>query len=433
MRILGWRSPNKVSQKSLRSKWNCIHWCCAAIFVLFARQALAVTVNGVVSLGEYGAPLAVQNTPSGFGDTDGVTQFGSELNAAYANARGDGGLELALTGNLEENGNAIVIFFDVRAGGAVVSSLTGGFGVLGTFGGQRSDDWGDDIDAGPDTFTPAGASILDPGFNPDFAIEFNLAGGNRHVNVIDLTVGGNDPSLVNRDVYLGPAGIGSGVVTQDYYRDSGATFSGQLTHDFNNSNTVGVFGYNRDAPPGALGDPLSAVTGLELHLSAEFVDGDPDRPFLILPFITNGGGDFLSNQLLPGLNGPDNLAGPSAEDEEPLFDAREFAGNQFLTIPARVRGDYNRDGFVTAADYTVWRNSKGDDIQIGEGADGDRDGTIGLGDYVEWKSRYGNTALPPLGSGSAVVVAEPACSLLLLVGLLFAVAAAGVRDRSRRA
>jgi hypothetical protein len=377
----------------------------------------------MVTPGEYGAPRAVQDTPTGFGNSNGFPGSpGSELDAAFGRIRGDGGLELALTGNLEAGGNAIVVFFDVRAGGAVASTLPGGFGVLGAFGGQRTDDWGTDIDGGEGIFSPSGPSILDPGFNPDFAIEFNVADGNRHVNVIDMAVGGNDPSLVNRDVYLGPTPELSPAVTQDYYRDGGATFSGQVRHDFFNANDAGVNGFDTNNPPGPLGDPLSAMYALEYALSPEFVDADPDRPIHVMAFITNGGGDFLSNQFLPGLGGPNNLGGTGNPGGEPLFDAREFPGNQFFTIPARVRGDYNGNGVVDAADYTTWRNSLGELVEIGEGADGDRDGEIDLDDYLEWKARYGNTAVS--GSGSAVLAPEPAGVLLALFGL---VAMAAVR------
>jgi hypothetical protein len=384
--------------------------------------AQPATIDAQRGVGEYGTALAVQDTPTGFGDSLGGGS-GSELNAAYANLRGDGSLELLLTGNLESNGNGIVIFFDSRAGGAVVETLTGGFGRLGAFGGQRTDDWGNDIDGGEGVFTPAGGSILDPGFNPDFAIEFNVSGADRHINVIDMTVGGNDSSLVNRDVYLGSTPDFILTTTQGYYRDNGTTYSGALTHAFNNGNAVGVNGFDFGNPPGPLGDPLSAEVGLEMHLSSEFLDADEDRPIHILAFITSGSGEVLSNQFLPGVGGVDNLGGVGFLGGEPLFDAREFAGNQYFTVPARVRGDYNGNGVVDAADYTVWRNTTGEMVLPGEGADGERDGMVDNGDYYEWKARYGNTAVIGAGSGteSVDVVPEPGGWLLFMVAVVGAV------------
>jgi hypothetical protein len=92
-----------------------------------------------------------------------------------------------------------------------------------------------------------------------------------------------------------------------------------------------------------------------------------------------------------------------------------------LTIPDPQihAGDYNDNGIVDAADYTVWRDTLGQSvgINLGSGADGDGDGTIGLGDYDVWKEHFGEVA--GAGSGSlAAVVPEPAAASLLIAGLL---------------
>ena len=74
-------------------------------------------------------------------------------------------------------------------------------------------------------------------------------------------------------------------------------------------------------------------------------------------------------------------------------------------IGAPVAGDYNRDGVVDAADYTLWRDTEGDNVAPGEGADGDGDGVITQADYVFWADRY--------GTASSFVVPEPATVALL--------------------
>ena len=75
-------------------------------------------------------------------------------------------------------------------------------------------------------------------------------------------------------------------------------------------------------------------------------------------------------------------------------------------------GDYNDDGTVNAADYTVWRNSFG---QIGSGlaADGDGNGKIDDGDYVVWRLFFGESA-GGSGASGTVAVPEPSSSALLL-------------------
>jgi hypothetical protein len=80
-------------------------------------------------------------------------------------------------------------------------------------------------------------------------------------------------------------------------------------------------------------------------------------------------------------------------------------------------GDYNFDGIVDAADYTVWRNTLG---QSGPGlaADGDGDNEITVADYGIWKTSYGNSA----GSGGAATAGtsspEPSANVLALLGLI---------------
>jgi endonuclease I len=87
---------------------------------------------------------------------------------------------------------------------------------------------------------------------------------------------------------------------------------------------------------------------------------------------------------------------------------------------ALLFGDYNLDGVVDSADYTVWRNALGTSVDAEyDGADGDGDTLIGAGDYTVWKSNYGMTA-PASGGGGlgAVGVPEPSGGLLATIALL---------------
>ena len=60
---------------------------------------------------------------------------------------------------------------------------------------------------------------------------------------------------------------------------------------------------------------------------------------------------------------------------------------QQLNLP----GDFNQDGVVDAADYVLWRNTKG---QTGTGlaADGDDDQTVDQADYNLWRANFGRTS-----------------------------------------
>lgn len=58
-----------------------------------------------------------------------------------------------------------------------------------------------------------------------------------------------------------------------------------------------------------------------------------------------------------------------------------------------IAGDYNADGAVDAADFTVWRSSLGETGQV-LAADGDRDGAVTVSDYHVWKQNFGQVASP---------------------------------------
>ncbi|MCA9239579.1 MAG: autotransporter-associated beta strand repeat-containing protein, partial [Planctomycetales bacterium] len=53
-------------------------------------------------------------------------------------------------------------------------------------------------------------------------------------------------------------------------------------------------------------------------------------------------------------------------------------------------GDFNNDGFVNAADYTLWRDNLGDADETAIGNNGDGGG-ITQDDYIVWRDNYGQT------------------------------------------
>ncbi|MBB6431550.1 M57 family metalloprotease [Algisphaera agarilytica] len=101
----------------------------------------------------------------------------------------------------------------------------------------------------------------------------------------------------------------------------------------------------------------------------------------------------------------------------------DFGGRQFL-YPELERalilaGDYNGNGVVDAADYTVWQDSFGSTIALD--ADGNGNGIVDAADYTVWQDNFGAIA----GTGTLSIIPEPATGLAML-GLL------GFRRPSRR-
>ncbi|HEY4233631.1 MAG TPA: matrixin family metalloprotease [Lacipirellulaceae bacterium] len=82
-----------------------------------------------------------------------------------------------------------------------------------------------------------------------------------------------------------------------------------------------------------------------------------------------------------------------------------------------LAGDYNHDGVVNAADYTIWRDELG---RTGSGlaADGNNDNKVDSTDFAIWKSNFGHTS-PGSGSGSLdpANVPEPSSASLAVLSL----------------
>jgi len=91
------------------------------------------------------------------------------------------------------------------------------------------------------------------------------------------------------------------------------------------------------------------------------------------------------------------------------------------SIVPPLAGDYNGDGTVNAADYTVWRNTLGETNVLL--ADGNNNGVVDYADYGVWKINFGATGSAQ-ASATDAAVPEPS-SVGLLAGLLTMVIAAG--------
>jgi hypothetical protein len=104
-----------------------------------------------------------------------------------------------------------------------------------------------------------------------------------------------------------------------------------------------------------------------------------------------------------GANNPTNYGGTT--------------GSVNLPPPMMPTGDYNGNGIVDAADYVVWRETFGQNVSQGTGADGDSSGVIDELDYNFWRMRFGTVA-----TGSSVAsgtgVPEPTTAAILLGALV---------------
>lgn len=118
-------------------------------------------------------------------------------------------------------------------------------------------------------------------------------------------------------------------------------------------------------------------------------------------------GDMVDIGIINGLE--DDLTFSFILDEAgatPITGAVEY-------VTAGQIGDYNGDGTVNLADYTVWRDNLGADESVLANP-GDGSGTVDAGDYTEWKNNFGSSGS---GSGSLVAasqVPEPGTATVLI-------------------
>jgi len=80
--------------------------------------------------------------------------------------------------------------------------------------------------------------------------------------------------------------------------------------------------------------------------------------------------------------------------------------------PAGLDGDYNNDGMVDAADYTIYRDNLGSDSAVLNG-NGSGGATVVQADYALWKQNFGSS-----GTSSSAAIPEPSSIVLLLGGWL---------------
>jgi sugar lactone lactonase YvrE len=167
-----------------------------------------------------------------------------------------------------------------------------------------------------------------------------------------------------------------------------------------------------------------------LHQSAELtigVRGDAPEAELQLFDVCSGGGPVADAcVVVQWLDETRMLLDPLGSIDPSILRFEALVGHFsiYSVVAVGLAGDYNLDGVVDAADYTVWRDTLG---QSGTGlaADGNRNNEIDPGDYEVWKSHFGAVS-PGIGAGSGAggdstgqaAVPEPATLVLLITGML---------------
>jgi hypothetical protein len=384
-----------------------------AMAALFrSAEALAITVDGTRDV-EYGSAVAVQGMQTGFGDVITLDILGgSELDAAYAKFS-DGRLYLMFTGNHEPNFNKLDVFIDSAAGGENRLSSTpeydfnnGGNWISKNLGGMRFDNG---FTADYHLFSRWGGNSTPEPYEVDFV---NRQGGTSAM------VPGASEKLADPVVNLVSSGfIAAGDVGPNA---SASSLTQNLEYAINDSNTSGVSGGNGVADQDAA---LAVTTGMEFSIAlADIGSPTPGSQIKIVAVINNGDHNYLSNQILGSLQ-------PNPTEQGNL--GGDGTGG-FTGSLGALRGDYNHDFLVDAADYTVWRDNFGTTASL---PNDETPGVVDGEDYDAWKTNFGRPAgidlnffpgeqfftltVPGPGLAAGQGVPEPTSIVGGFLGLLF--------------
>lgn len=340
-----------------------------AVSALAAATAGMAIADGLIVIdgtadAKYGTPIVVQDTLTGFGDSNlGETGWasGSELDSAYAFLDLKGGyLYLLLAGNLESNFNKLEVFIDAGIGGQ--NQLRGDNPDV-DFNGLNRMGFLDKTQPG---------FKFDEGFNASFW--FSATCGNPdELGIFALYANAAQilPEGGGQGAYLGTCGDGETI-----FSALGIEVS------INNSNTRGVTGSN-----GGTGSGAGVTTGLEAKIPLALL-GYVEGPIKVCTFINGGGHDYVSNQFLGGTGGTQNLScGPDACNyiDPRVVDLTVVAGDQYFVVggdtpPPPCPADLSGDGVVGGADIAIVLGSWGP--CVGCPADLNGDGVVGGADIA---------------------------------------------------
>ena len=421
------------------------HFASALSVSLVAAYAASgqIVMDGVVDAG-YGTALSVQNTNTGFGDSnlaDPIFGNGSEIDAVYGVVE-DGYLKLMITGNLESNFNKMEIFIDSEDG-VGQNSLVGANLPTMVDGYCCTDAGGNFPDPNSGALQRMDGLTFDSGFAADYYLTmshgtehtgdpfaFPLAEGwiiTAHYAELNngtsgaiaalggqLNAGGLEPGLSQGELVDKNNNDPIGTPLHEFFEpwDALSDPTNDLNHR-NMENTIGLLmGFDNTNAYADDGDPITPTpidggvigngntndatvdgydilagqvdTGLEVAIPLAAI-GSPTGDIKATIFINGTGHDYAANQFA----GDGILAGNPGGDGAGGFtgtlggvDLSAIAGDQFVTISqgSAIPGDLNGDGFVGLDDLDIILNHWNQTVTLGDPLQGDVTGPGGSPD-----------------------------------------------------
>jgi uncharacterized protein DUF642 len=193
-------------------------------------------------------------------------------------------------------------------------------------------------------------------------------------------------------------------------------------------------GYTDSSPYGGVQQTIATIAGAQYQLKF-WIGVQNDLGIAVGPASVTATAGSTSQNFINSLTGPGNqwqqftmnfaatsltttisLSGLTTQGG--AYIGLDNADVEFVAVA--IAGDYNRNGVVDAADYTVWRDTLGSTTDLRANGDntGASAGKIDQADYAVWKSHFGNHAGSGTGASANSAVPEPATLLMVLSGTL---------------
>jgi hypothetical protein len=223
----------------------------------------------------------------------------------------------------------------------------------------------------------------------------------------------------------------SGNVDEYSYSDSawiGATYDVYIDNDLGSATDVDFFTFTGLTP----GTPFAALTSDPDQLGIDTLLGWFSNLGELIEVDDDDAGGVLS--LIDGIvpeNGELTFAVTGFGDDGFIGQHSEIGayGLELELNPGSPIGDYNGDGKVSAADYTVWRDTLGSTTDLRANGD-DSNSVIDLDDYQVWLDSFGQSEGNGASLEVSISVPEPrTIALLLMLGAVCQAFRRGQRGR----